>query len=112
MKISALVKTAAVVQLARLGLNRRRRTLQRRQRRNRGWGLLGMVAGAGAAWWALSQLRAEEAPAWPNRKKQRKEARRAEAARRAHEQAARPPEVHVEKDAQTELKAPLGELLQ
>ena len=72
-------------------------------------GLMGI--GAGLAWAAVSNLRPERQPAWPSRKKLRKEARRAEAMQRAQEQApVRPPEVHVEKEAETGLKVPLGDL--
>ena len=67
-------------------------------------GLAGL--GAGLAWHFLTR---EETPAW-QRKKQRKEARR-QAARKAREQGpARPPEIHVEKEAATGLRVPLGDL--
>ncbi|MCA1829766.1 MAG: hypothetical protein ABR567_23065 [Myxococcales bacterium] len=74
--------------------------------------LIGAIGiGAGIAWALTSGLWAERQPEWPSRKKLRREARRAEAARRAQEQApVRPPEVHVEKEAETGLKVPLGDL--
>jgi hypothetical protein len=73
--------------------------------------LIGAIGiGAGIAWALSTSLRAEQPPAWPSRKKLRKEARRAEAARRAQEAASRPGEVHVEKEAETDLKVPLGDL--
>jgi hypothetical protein len=59
----------------------------------------------------LAWQRRDQTPAW-QRKKERKEARR-EAARGEREQVpARPAPVHVEKDAPTELKVPLGEQLE
>lgn len=74
------------------------------------WILGAIGIGAGLAWALSTSLRAEQPPAWPSRKKLRKEARRAEAARRAQETAGGRGEVHVEKDAQTDLKVPLGDL--
>jgi hypothetical protein len=81
------------------------------KRMKRLW-LVGAIGiGAGVAWALFGGLRAEQPPAWPSRKKLRKEARRAEAARRAQETAAAgPAEVHVEKEAETDLKVPLGDL--
>lgn len=70
-------------------------------------GLAGV--GAGLFWWFLG--RGEQTPAW-QRKKARREAKRA-AARRAQEQAAaRHPAVRVEKEGDTRLKVPLGDLTQ
>ena len=119
MKIRRLIEVGAVVQLARMGLNRRRRVVQRRQWRNRSLGLFTLVAGAAAAWTVLKYLRPEprREPHWPqepqpSKKKLAKEARRAEAARRAHEAAARPPVIHVEREASTDLKVPLRDLTQ
>ena len=72
-------------------------------------GLMGI--GAGLAWMVSSRLWPERRAAWPSRKKLRREARRAEAMQRAQEQApVRPPVVHVEKEAETGLKVPLGDL--
>ena len=115
MNISRLIKIGAVVQLARMGLSRRRRIMQRRQRRNRSLGLFTLAAGALAAWTALSFLRREKEPLplqpQPSKKKLAREARRAEAARRAHQPAsARPPVIHVEVNASPDLKVPLKDL--
>ena len=118
MDIRRLIKVGAVVQLARAGLNRRRRVVQQRQRRNRSLGFFALAAGVAAAWTALKFLRPEphHDARWPqepqpSKKKLAKEARRAEAARRAHETVAvRPPVIHVEREASTDLKVPLKEL--
>lgn len=111
MTIRRLIVLGAVVQLARVGLHRRQRVVQRRQRRNRSLGFFALAAGAFAAWTAVSLLRTEEAPRWPSRKKLAREARRAEAARRAHgPTAARPPVIHVETNASPDLKVPLKDL--
>lgn len=120
MKIRRIVEAGAVFQLARMGLQRRRRVVQRRQRRNRSLGLFALAAGAFAAWAALRLLRPEvpHQSRWPqepqpSRKKLAREARRAEAARRAHEPATvRPPVIHVEREASTDLKVPLKDLTQ
>ena len=71
---------------------------------------LWMIAllGAGLGYWLYRNR--EQPPEWPSRKKLRKDARRAEAARRAHQAPVRPPEVHVEKEASPVLKVPLGDL--
>ena len=102
-----LMKIAALVELARIGLHRRRLVVLRRQRRNRALGTLALLGGAGAAYWLLSR-RGEESPAWLQ-KKQRKEARREAARQRNLKAPERPPEVHVENGADTSLKVPLGE---
>lgn len=96
----------------RAGLQRRRRLVIRRQRRNRALGALAVVGGAFAAWAVVRRFQAgQEAPEWPSKKKLARDARREEAARRAREPlTARPPEVHVERDAERNLKAPLGDL--
>ena len=120
MKIRRLIEVGAVVQLARVGLARRRRVVQRRERRNRSLGFFALVAGAAAAWAVLKYLRPEprREAHWPqepqpSKKKLAKEARRAEAARRAHKAvAARPPVIHVEREASTDLKVPLKDLTQ
>ena len=73
--------------------------------------ILGVAAGLAAAFYFLA--RPGEQPAeWPSKKKLRKEARRVEAAaRRAAEQRpVRPPKIHVEREASTDLKVPLGDL--
>ena len=103
MKIRRLVKAAAVVQIARYALKRRRRYALNRQRRR--WGFAGAaLLGVGATVFFLSQL--DQTPAWM-RKKQRKEAGR-ESARLQRDQG-RPPTVHVERNASTALKVPLGD---
>lgn len=118
MNIRRLMKVGAVVQLARVGLSRRRRVVQRRQRRNRSLGFFTLLAGAAAAFAALKFLRPQphRESHWPqepmpSKKKLAKEARRAEAARRAHQPTAvRPPVIHVEREASTDLKVPLKDL--
>lgn len=107
MKIRRILKAAAVVQLARFAINRRRRVvLHRQRRRNASLGAIALVSGGALAFWLLS--RRETTPAW-QQKKQRKEARR-EAARRERERpSARPSGVHVEANADTSLRVPLGE---
>ena len=112
MKILRLIEVGAIVQLARVGLNRRRRAVQRRQWRNRSLGIFTLAAGAVAAWTALSLLRSgQPEPQWPSKKKLAKKARRAEASRRAHQPVtARPPVIHVETNASPDLKVPLRDL--
>ena len=105
-----LIQYAAVFQLARLGLARRRRRVLQRQRRNRALGVLAFAGGGAAAWCLLASLAREQAPAWPSRKKLRREARRAEALRAREQSSLRPPAVHVEKDADTRLKVPLADV--
>jgi hypothetical protein len=100
--------------LARNGLNRRRRLVLRRQRRTISLAGFGMVAAG--LWFAMRAMdeidelppRAGDAP-WTSRKKQRREARIAQA--RAREQTTvRPPEVHVQKNADAQLKVRLGDV--
>ena len=108
MKLRRIVQGFAVVQLARYALNRRR-VSHRRSIRNRTLAALAFASGGAAAWWYFSQRR-EATPAWVL-KKQRKEGRR-EAARQEREQPpARRGEVHLEREASTDLKVPLGEAL-
>jgi hypothetical protein len=97
MRLLRIVEIGAVVQLARVGLERRRRLLQSRQRRNRSLGIFALAAGMIASWIAVSYLKAEQAPQWPSQKKLREQARRSQAARRTAEPtAARPPAVLFE----------------
>lgn len=106
-----MIQIGALVQLARVGLARRNRIILHRQRRNRTVGVLALAAGAAAAWYGVSYLRAAEPAAeWPSKKKLRKEARRAEAAHRSEQPIVKPPVVHVEKEASTDLKVPLKDL--
>jgi|SRR5438105_15829161 len=101
-----LLRIAALAQLARIGVQRRRRrVVLKRQRRHRAVALA-LLGAAGA--WLLLRRGAVQTPAWV-RKKQRREARRAEAQRRAAQAPERPPQVHVEANAATGLKVPLGE---
>lgn len=74
-------------------------------------GIVALAAGVAAAFYVVS-LRSEPSPAWPNKKKLRKDARRAgaEARRLAAQTPSRPPKVKVEREAQTDLKVPLGDL--
>ncbi len=65
MRIRRIVEIGAIVQLARVGLSRRRRFLRRRQWRDRSLGAFALAAGAIAAWTALSLLRSEQAHQWP-----------------------------------------------
>src|ERR1700738_2606928 len=105
MKIRRLVKVAAVVQIARYALNRRRRYALSRQRRR--WGFAaGALSAAGATVFFLSQH--EQTPAWM-RRKQRKEARRESARLQRDQGPGRPPAVHVERNASTGLKVPPGD---
>jgi hypothetical protein len=110
MTLRGLIKAGAAVQIARYALRRRRRRmLVERQRSQRLWAGLALVAGGGAAFWYFWQRR-EATPAWVL-KKQRKQARR-DAARLERERPAGPPgELHLESDADTSLKVPLGEQL-
>ena len=72
---------------------------------------IGAALVAAVAYFVMRELRAKSAPRWPSRKKVRRDARRAQAARRAHEPVkVRPATVHVERDAQPELRAPLADL--
>ncbi|HEY4886160.1 MAG TPA: hypothetical protein VII08_21225 [Myxococcales bacterium] len=108
MKIRRLVKVAAVVQIARYALNRRRRYALSRQRRRWGFAAAALI-GAGATVFFLSQLsQHEQTPAWM-RRKQRKEARRESARLQRDQGPGRPPAVHVERNASTGLKVPLGD---
>src|SRR3954452_7930605 len=108
MKLRRLLQAGAVVQIARYAMNRRRTIVARRQRRKAGYVVAGL-AGVGVALW-LYRMRQEDTPAWIPKKK-RKEARR-EAARLERERpVARPAEVHVERDASTNLRVPLNEQL-
>ena len=94
-----------MVQIARYALKRRRRYALNRQRRR--WGVAGAaLLGVGATVFFLSQL--DQAPAWM-RKKQRKEAGRESARLQRDQGPARPPTVHVERNASTALKVPLGD---
>ena len=73
--------------------------------------IFGVAAGLAAAFYFLSRPAGQPAE-WPSKKKLRKEARRAKAvARRAAEETpVRPPRVHLEREASTDLKVPLGDL--
>jgi hypothetical protein len=62
MRLLRIVEIGAVVQLARVGLERRRRLLQSRQRRNRSLGIFALATGMIASWIAVSYLKAEQAP--------------------------------------------------
>ena len=95
-----------MVQLARYALNRRRRLVLRRYRRQRTWSALGLL-GAGGALWFLWRKR-DQRPAWL-RKKERKQARRKTAQRARTQRPSRPAKVHVQKGASTKLKVPLGD---
>jgi hypothetical protein len=106
MRIMPVLKTAAMVQLGRSALNRRRMLVLRRYRWQRTWAALALL-GAGAGLWFLWQKR-DQRPAWL-RKKERKEARRKTARRASMQHPSRPPKVHVEKGASTKLEAPLGD---
>ena len=73
--------------------------------------IFGVAAGLAAAFYFLAR-NAEPQAEWPSKKKLRKEARRAVAAARraAEETPVRPPAVHVQREAPTDLKVPLGDL--
>jgi hypothetical protein len=101
-----VLKTAAIVQLGRYALNRRRKLVLRRYRWQRTWAALGLL-GAGGALWFLWQKR-DQRPAWL-RKKERKEARRKTARRARTQRPTRAAKVNVEKAASTKLKVPLGD---
>jgi hypothetical protein len=106
MKIRRLIQAGAVIQLTRYVLNRREQARQRRRQKT-AISVIAVAAGGAAAWWFISQRR-EATPAWIL-KKQRKQERR-EAARLEQERpVARPGPVHVEAEAETDLKVPLGE---
>jgi hypothetical protein len=109
MRLMPVLRTAAMVQLARYALNRRRRFVLRRYRRQRVWAALGFLS-AGGALWFLWQNR-ERRPAWL-RKKERKEARRKAAHRARTQRPSRPAKVHVQKGASTRLKVPLGDQIE
>jgi hypothetical protein len=104
-----VLRTAAMVQFARTALNRRRRTVLRRYRRQRTLAAL-VLLGAGGALWFLWQKR-DQRPAWL-RKKERKQARRKTAQRARTQRPNRPAKVHVEKGASTRLKVPLGDQIE
>jgi len=106
MKIRRLVKAAAVVQIARYALKRRRRHAVARRRRRTGFAAAAFL-GAGVAFYVIWQQR-NQTPAWM-RKKQRKEARRESARLERDQVSGRPPAVHVERNASTGLKVPLGD---
>jgi hypothetical protein len=112
MTLRRIVEIGAVAQLARVTLRRRSRFLQRHKRRNRSLGILALGAGvlATCTALALSLSRREQAPQWPSKKKARKQARRANAARRAVKPLTARPPVHVETNASTDLKVPLKDL--
>jgi len=109
MTITRLVKAAALVQLARSAVNRRRRSVRSRYRRQTAWAALG-VAGAGVGLWLLWRYR-DPTPAWV-RKKERKEARRETARRERQKRPTRKAKVHVERQASPNLKVPLGEQIE
>jgi len=94
----------------RSGFNRRRRMVLRRQRR--GIVLAGFGAVAAGVWIGFRAMQNAEEPRpqeWTSRKKQRREARIAEA--KAREQTTvRPPEVHIERGADPSLKVRLGDI--
>ena len=95
-----------MVQIARYALNRRRRHVVARQRRRTGFAAAALL-GAGVAFFFLWQRR-DQTPAWM-RKKQRKEARPESARLERDQVSGRPPAVHVERNASTGLKVPLGD---
>jgi hypothetical protein len=109
-----LIVGLGLLYFGRASLNRRRRLVLRRQ--HRGISLAGFGAVAAGVWFGLRAIHSVDArpprigdEPWTSRKKQRHEARIAQA--RAREQATvRPPEVHVEKGADTSLKVPLADL--
>ena len=111
MTLRGLIKAGAAVQLARYLVHRGRRISLHRRRSKRNQRIvagLAVAAGGGLLYWYVSQRR-EATPAWVL-KKQRKQARR-DTARLERERplARRPAEVHVESNAGTGLKVPLGD---
>ncbi|HEY2028449.1 MAG TPA: hypothetical protein VGH20_04480 [Myxococcales bacterium] len=105
-----LIAGLGLLYFARSGINRRRRLVLRRQRR--GIVLVGFGAVAAGVWIgfrAMQNTENETPEQWTSRKKQRREARIAEA--KAREQTTvRPPEVHIERGADPSLKVRLGDL--
>ena len=105
-----IIAGLGLLYFARNGINRRRRLVLRRQRR--GIVLAGFGAVAAGVWIGFRAMQgAEEASPqeWTSRKKQRREARIAEA--KAREQTTvRPPEVHIERGADPSLKVRLGDI--
>ena len=118
MILEKLLKAAVAYKAVQWGLDLANRRPAARRRRNLtrgGVSVLALAAGAGAVWYFRDELaeffQREEAPAWPSRKKLEKDARRAEAQARAHEAPAKPAAVHVEKNAPTDLKVKLGDIV-
>jgi hypothetical protein len=109
-----LIVGLGLVHFARVALRRRRRVVLKRRRQ--GISLVGFAAVAAGVWFGLKAIHSvDDLPPrigdepWTSRKKQRHEARVAQA--KAREQATvRPPAIHVEKDAPTALKVPLEDL--
>jgi hypothetical protein len=107
-----IIAGLGLLYFARNGINRRRRLVLRRQRR--GIVLAGFGAVAAGVWIGFRAMQGtEEASSqeqeWTSRKKQRREARIAEA--KAREQTTvRPPEVHIERGADPSLKVRLGDI--
>ena len=117
MILQKLLKAAVAYKAVQWGLelaNRRPAARRRRNLTRGGVSVLALAAGAGAVWYFRDELaeffRGEATPAWPSRKKLEKEARRAEAQARAHEPV-KPAAVHVEKNAPTDLKVKLGDIV-
>jgi hypothetical protein len=109
-----LILGLGLVHFARVAINRRRRGPSKQKRL--GLSLLGFGGVAAGVWFGLRAIHSvDEMPPrigdepWTSRKKQRHEERIAQA--KAREQATiRPPEVKVEKNADTTLKVPLRDL--
>lgn len=111
-----LTKLAAGYALGRSALRQvRKLQRQRRAQQRRNAMITSAVSlGAGVFVALLARdlwLRREERPQWPSRKKLERDAKDREARMRAQQESQKPPpEVHLEHNAATELKAPLREL--
>jgi hypothetical protein len=116
--MKTILKGAAVYTLGRAAMRRLRKLdRQRRANRRRSAAMRTVVVlGAGTAAYFVARevwLRRQERPSqtWPSRKKIERDEKAREARLRATEEANRPPpEIRLERNATTELKATLGDV--
>lgn len=111
-----LLKLATGVALSRAALRKVRR-MQRQRRETRRNSIAGtlLTVGVGIAAYSLARRiwlqRQAPATQWPSKKKVARDTRQRTAKRRAQAESQHPPaEVHVERNANQELKAKLGEV--